>query len=892
MGPDKTAGLMARPLIATKLHVPTPRRRAIERPRLWDLLDRGSNARLTLVSAPAGFGKTTLLAEWLAQPSIQGQAIAWLSLDEADDDPTLFWPHVVSALQAALVKAGSDVPAFPEATLPDDAFIAILLNQLTELERPVILILDDLHVVEHPDIHARLATFMDRLPSNMRVVISTRADPPLPLARLRVRGDLVEVRAADLRMTRDEIAAYLNDSMGLSLSPAELATLEQRTEGWVAALQLAVISLQGRSDTSAFIAGFAGSDRYVVDYLVDEVLQRLPDDIRSFLLTTSALRRLSEPLCDAVLEEAGTARALLDRLERQNLFLVALDDQRQWYRYHHLFADVLNSRLSTEQQGERPAVHRRASEWFEQNGERAEAIHHALAARDYEWAAELLERLVPDMRRNRQEGLFRTWMKPIPEEIIRTRPRLGLGYVGVLVSLGAFEGIEDRLRDVEEHDLSGSLRAGVELYRSALAQVRGDLGAAAEHADRVLDLAPLDDHLVCAGAAGFLGIMRWSAGDLDAAVDYWTQCREGLRSAGHVADVLGATIALADILSTQGRLMEAMRLCQDAIDLATTDGHAAVRGVADVHASLSLLHLERGDLDTAQEHLTKCLELGDLYGLPQHPYRSRVAQARMDVARGNLQDALAELHEAERRYVSDFFPNVRPIPARIARVHVALGQINEADRWARSAGVALDDELAYAREYEHITLARLLLARGDMKPAFPFIQRLKQSAEAGGRWASLIKICILEALAHKQADQPPAALDALRRGLELAAPEGYARPFLDEREALAGLLKIAAKREISPSFVRRLVEEKNLPCTPEAASHPDLIEPLSDRETDVLRLLRSDLSGPEIARELAVSLNTLRTHTKNIFEKFGVNSRRAAVRRAEEMQLFSRSGGR
>ena len=893
---DKTAGLMASPLIATKLHVPNLRPRLVGRPRLRNLLDRGLDARLTLISAPAGFGKTTLLAEWLAQASQDDLAVAWLSLDEVDDDPALFWSHVVATFRAAFARTGETFPDLSGATTPDDAFIALLLNELTELQRPVVLVLDDLHVVQHVDIHAKLAVLVDYLPSNVRLVISTRADPTLPLARLRARGDLVEVRANDLRMTPDETTAYLNGLMELSLSPADLATLGHKTEGWVAALQLAVISLRGRSDASTFIEGFAGSGRYVVDYLVEEVLQRLPDDIRGFLLRTSLLRRLSAPLCDAVLEAPGTTRTMLDRLERQNLFLVPLDEQRQWFRYHHLFADVLNSHLSIEQQGERPAIHQRASEWFESHGERAEAIHHALAAEDYEWAAELLERLVPDMRRNRQEGAFRAWMKPIPEEIIRARPRLGLGYVGVLASLGDFEGIEDRLRDVEEqlgeHDPSGSLRAGTELYRSALSQVQGDLGAAVEHAGRVLQLAPPDDHLVRAGAAGFLGIVAWSKGDLDGAVEYWTQCREGLRSAGHVADVLGATIALADILTTQGRLTEAMRICQDAIDLATIGGRATVRGVADVHASLGLLHLERGDLDPAQENLAKGLELGDLLGLPQHPYRSRVVQAHVDMVRGNLQDALAELHEADRRYVSDFFPNIRPISAIIARVQIRLGQLDDAERWAVGAGVTADDSPGYAREYEHITLARLLLARGDAKRVLPFIERLRQSAETAGRRTSIIEIGVVEALAHRQAEQPTQTLDALGRALELAAPEGHARPFLDELEALAGLLKVAAKRGVAPTLVRRLIAEEDAAQRQARTRHPDLIEALSDRETDVLRLLRSDLSGPEIARELAVSLNTVRTHTRNIFDKLGVNSRRAAVRRAEEMQLFDRSGGR
>jgi LuxR family maltose regulon positive regulatory protein len=412
----------------------------------------------------------------------------------------------------------------------------------------------------------------------------------------------------------------------------------------------------------------------------------------------------------------------------------------------------------------------------------------------------------------------------------------------------------------------------------------------------VLELAPLDDHLGRAGAAGFLGIVSWSEGDLDRAARFWAECRAGLLGQGHIADVQGTTIALSDILMTQGRLNEAARICEEALALAMDGGRPTVRGVADTHASLCTIHLERGELDAAREHLARSAELGEIFGLPQFPYRSRVAQARLEIAEGSLDSALLHLREAERRYVSDFFPQVRPIPAITARAAIRLGRLEEAGKWARDAGVNVDDAPNYLREYEHITLARLHLAQASADAshaggALTLLDRLQAAAEAGGRWGTVVEISILQAIAHRLLNNPPAALDAIRRALHLAAPETFSRPFVEEAESLSGLLKLVARRDGSTAFLDILLGGAAAP-SPVASRHPDLIEPLSEREIDVLRLLRSDLSGPDIARELAVSLNTMRTHTKNIFDKLGVNSRRAAVRRAEDMRLFDRERSR
>lgn len=884
---------MAVTLIATKLNIPVPRSRIVSRQRLHALVDRGLSTRLTLISAPAGFGKTTLLADWLAARERPDLAIAWLSLDATDNEAPIFWPHVIAALRAAGEASGKSLVDVPASMPPDQSFIALLLNQLAASQTPILLVLDDLHLVDHAGIHQQLAFLIEHLPGNVHIMITTRADPALPLARLRVRGDLVEIRSADLRFTADEAAGYLNDVMHLGLTAADAERLERKTEGWIAALQLAVLFLEGRDDASAFIDHFAGSGRYVVDYLVDEVLARLPDDLGDFLMTTSALRRMSPPLCDAVMEQPGSGRKMLDRLERQNLFLVPLDAHRQWFRYHHLFADVLRAHLSEAQAQALPEIHRRASNWFEAHGERPEAIHHALEAGDYEWAAGLIERAIPELRRHRQETQFRAWMKAIPDSLVRKRPVLSIAYAGVLVSLGAFEGVAERLLEAEAAitDLAhpAPLLAHVELFRTALAQVRGDVEAAAGHAQRVLDLAPPDDHLARAGAAGFLGIVSWSKGQLDDAASFWTVSRDGLSKQGYLADVQGTTIALADIRHTQGRLAEAQRLCEAARSVATDAGRPIARGIADMHASLALLHLDRHELAMARDHLDRCRELGEVWGLPQYPYRSRVAWARLEMAEGRAVAAIEHLQDAERRYVSDFFPNVRPVPAQIAQFNIRIGQLDQADDWARQQAIGPDDPLTYLHEFEHVTLARLFIARGDsgsVAQAVRLLGRLAEPAERGGRRRSLIDIHLLAALAHQARHNSTEALDALRLAIALAEPEAIRRPFLDDAAVLAPLLKHLSKREASSVFVHSLTSGVEVAAP--ARDHPNLIERLSDREVDVLRLLRSDLSGPEIANELTVSLNTLRTHTKNIFEKLGVNSRRAAVHRAEVLQLFAR----
>jgi LuxR family maltose regulon positive regulatory protein len=911
----------AGPLLETKLYVPTLRRGLVARPRLSERLSHGAQSKLSLISAPAGFGKTTLLTEWLAAAPADERSTAWLSLDPSDNQAASFWPYLIAALRTVAPDVGATALALLESPQPPiEAVLATLLNEFSALPNDFVLVLDDYHAIDAREIQDGMTFLLEHLPPHMHLVIATRADPALPLARLRALGELVEIRAADLRFTPDDAAAYLNEVMGLDLAARDVAALEGRTEGWIAALQLAALSMQGRDDVARFIAGFAGDDRYIVDYLVEEVLQRQPEDVRSFLLQTSILARLSGPLCDAVTGQDG-GKAMLEALERGNLFLVPLDDRRRWYRYHHLFADVLRAHLVDEQPDDVPDLHRRASEWYEHNGAPSEAIRHALTGEDFERAADLVEIAIPAMRQARQEATARRWLEALPDELIRVRPVLSVHYAGALLIGGQLEGTEARLQDAERWlDAKADAREGPEatstamvvvdkeefrrlpgaiaIYRAAQALALGDVAGTVTHARRALDLVAEDDHLGRGAAAGFLGLTYWRSGELEAAHRSWADAIASLQTAGHLSDAIGCAIALADIEIAQGRLREAMSTYERGLQLVTEQGAPVLRGAADMHVGISELFRERNDLEAASEHLLTSRELGDENGLPQNPYRSRVAAARIRQAEGDLDGALELLAEAERLYVGDFSPNVRPIAALKARVWIAQGKLSDAGGWAQEHGLSAADDLTYVQEFEHISLASVLLAQGihdgadhTIVEAADLTERLLGAAEDGGRNGSAIEILVVQALARHARDDLTGAIASLDRAVALAEPEGYVRGFMDEGPRMAALLKLAAKRRNGPGYVRRLLAAVVTAEGRPTGGQP-LIEPLSERELEVLRLLQSDLDGPDIARELVVSLSTVRTHTQNIYAKLGVNSRRAAIRRAAELELLSRTRDR
>ncbi|MNO14883.1 HTH-type transcriptional regulator MalT [compost metagenome] len=899
------------PILAAKLYIPVSRTKVVPRPRLINRLNGGLERKLTLISASAGFGKTTLVSEWVAGC---GRPAAWLSLDEADNDTTRFLTHLVAAIQTVAVNIGDDLMSALKSPQPPsiEVFLTVLLNEISALPYPFVLVLDDYHSIDAEAVDTALGFLLEHLPTQMHLVIATRENPQLSLGRLRARGHLTELRDADLRFTPGEASVFLREVMGLSLTAGDVMALDTRTEGWIAGLQLAALSMQGREDISAFIQSFTGDNRYIVDYLAEEVLQRQPEEVRSFLLQTSILDRLYGPLCDAVTgQEKGNMR--LESLERGNFFIVPLDDKRHWYRYHHLFAEVLSAHLRAEHPGLAATLHRRASTWYGQNGSTAEAIRHSLAAGDLIRVAELIELAWPDMRRQKENAAVLNWLQQLPDALIHDRPVLCVVYAWALLAGGELVAALDRLGDAErwlEVPVEGNeqperltemivvneeefrrLPCSIAVYRAAHAQALGDLPNTVKYARQVLGLVTEDDHLPRGAATALLGLASWTSGDLETAHRTFADGIASVQLAGNISDATGGVIALAAIRITQGRLRQAMRTYEQGLQLASEQGDHVLRETADIYVGMSELSREHNDLPAASQYLLRSKEHNENIRFPQNRYRWCAAMARIREAEGELEDALALLNEAERIFKKDFFPNVRPIAALKTRVWVKLGWLDEAFDWVREQNLSAKDDLSYLREFEHITLARVLLARYKNERAdcwlievMELLERLLQAAEEGKRQGSVIEILVVQALAHHTAGNSPAALVPLERVLKLAEPEGYVRIFVDEGPPMAALLEAAVKQGIAPNYVRYLLSAFNE--AKERTPVKDMvIEQLSERELDVLRLLKSELSGPDIARELKVSLNTLRTHTKNIYDKLEVNNRRAAVRRAEELHL-------
>ncbi|HET9911360.1 MAG TPA: tetratricopeptide repeat protein, partial [Anaerolineales bacterium] len=648
---------MPAPILATKLYIPPPRPGVVPRPRLIERLNEGlaMGCRVTLISAAAGFGKTTLVSEWIStltsDPSPSGRwtgmRAAWLSLDEGDNDPSRFISYFVAALQTIKAGIGEELlTALPAShyQLPQaETILTALLNEISVIPENFLLILDDYHSIDSQPVDQALAFLVEHQPPQMHLVIATREDPSLPLARLRVRGQLTELRATDLRFTPAEAAEFINRMMGLHLSDGDVAALESRTEGWIAGLQMAALSMQGREDIASFIQAFTGSHRFVLDYLAEEVLQRQPEHIRSFLLQTSVLDRFCASLCNVVTTRED-AKEILDTLERRNLFLIPLDDQRQWYRYHHLFAEVLTTHLLETQPEQVSSLHQQASVWYERNGLRSDAIHHALAAKDFEGAAGLIELAGPTTEDvSIQSVTWLGWVKRLPEELIRARPVLNVWYAYALLGRGEMEAAESRLKDAEQLLVSAdtikaqlgtssvemvvvdkeqfkSLSATIAISRAYIAQTLGNIPDTVRYASRVLELTEADPFRH-SQASMMLGLTHWASGDLEAADRVFADYTMKLRTSGNIPDAISTSVVLADIRLALGHLHEAIITIEHLLQFVMDHSEPISPETADLHRELSELYLEQGNLEAAAQHLQRSQELGEKAQSPVSRYR-------------------------------------------------------------------------------------------------------------------------------------------------------------------------------------------------------------------------------------------------------------------------------
>lgn len=825
-------------ILHTKLYTPQPQPDLVSRAHLDDKLNQGLYRKLTLISVPAGFGKTTLVSAWTA---CSDRPIAWLSLDEGDNDSTRFLIHLVAALRTVALNIGERVSELLQSPQPApiESILTTLLNEINTAPGNFTLVLDDYHVIDAKPIDEALTFLLEHLPPQMHLVITTREDPSLPLARLRARGQMTELRATDLRFMSSEAAIFLNQVMGLNLSEEEIAALETRTEGWIAGLQMAALalqglSMQGRSETATFIQAFTGSHHFILDYLVEEVLQRQPERVRSFLLQTSILDQLSGLLCDAVTGQTDS-RGVLETLERSNLFVIPLDDQRQWYRYHHLFAEVLQAHTMAEQPDLIPALHQRASVWYEQNDLPAAAIRHALAAQDFARAADLIELARPGIEKGYRDMMLRGWVKALPDELVRTRPVLNVGYALALLDAGELEAAQPRLQDVEQWletttDLSEqqqssssemvvvdeaqfrSLPASIAIARTWYSQASGDIPSTVKYAQQALDRLPEEDHLRRGQMTGFLGLAYWASGDLEAALRTLLNAEALTQKAGTILDTIAGVFVGADILVALGQLHEAVRLYEHALQLVTEHGEPMPLGIENVYSGLSELHRERNDLAAAAQDLVMSKTLGERVGERIWRCRWCLAQARLKEAVGDLDGALDLLNEVEGLYIRNPLPNVRPIAALKTRIWIRQGRLTTALGWVRERGLSVDDDLSYLREFEHITLARVYIALykrdgvdSSICETMGLLERLLNAAEEGGRMGSVIEILVLQALAHKAQGNVASALVSLERALTLAEPEDYVRIFVDEGPPMAQLLLEAADRRIMPDYTGMLL---------------------------------------------------------------------------------------
>jgi LuxR family maltose regulon positive regulatory protein len=883
---------MSTPLLTTKLYIPPLRPSLVSRPRLVRRLDAGVQAGhcLTLVSAPAGFGKTTLVGEWAQgrREATSPLPVTWISLDEGDNDPVRFLTYLLAALQGIdpdLGQAAQSLLGAPQLP-PVDALMTLLINDIAAVPSPFVLVLDDYHLIRAPLIHDALTFLLEHPPPRMHLVLTTRRDPPLPLPRLRVRGQMTEIRAQDLRFTAEEAAAFLNQALGLTLAPEIVTALEARTEGWIAGLQMASLSMQGKpaERVADFVTAFSGSDRHVIDYLAEEVLARQPGDIRDFLRQAAILDRLTAPLCDAVTGR-DDSDAVLNQLERAGLFLIPLDAEHTWYRYHRLFADFLRTEIDLQHA---PALHIEAARWFETNGLLPEAAEHALASGDMDEASRIVILAAGQALIDGALVTLLGWVDALPDEVVRSNPDLATLKAWALCLTGQVEAGSSYARSAE-----GCLPGdGDPLRRGRLVSLRcyaADIHDVLQLARQALDLIGDADPFARSGTLFMLGDAQDAVGNVSEAIQAF---REALHLGERYHNRLVAAMAtghLAFSLNSQGRRREAVALCQRAIGQTVDAQGRPLPLVSLIYVALGTLAHEADDLVEARRHLEQGLELGRQSAATRVILCAMEELAQLQHAVGETEAALAAIQEAHRLAVqAGEFERIRTSAAAEAALQLHIGNVHATERWASSADLPIAHPPDLARKYEYPVHVRLLLAQGRPEEARALLVKLERLAEEGDRRRSLITIFIQQALAEQMLGHQAAARSALEKAVRLSAPEDYRRAFLDEGPLVAGLL--ARLEHVAPAFVDHLLMAFRIRAGRDVSSAVagplSLIEPLSEREIQVLRLLAAELSGPEIAEELVIAVSTVRSHVKSIYAKLDVHSRYEAVQRAKVLGLL------
>ena len=906
----QTSSVQRDPLLATKLHVPRPRTQLVHRSHLIERLQQGMERTLTLVSAPAGFGKTTLLAQWLAE---RRTIVAWLSLEAEDNEPIRFFSYVLTALQTLHSQLGTIARALLEASqgTPVEYVLTVLTNDILEHSTgDFALVLDDYHVIEADTIHRGMAFLLEHLPPQMHLIMATRADPPLPLARLRARGQLTEVRAADLRFDANEASGFLHTVMGLDLPAPAVAALERRTEGWIAGLQLAALSLQGRTDISAFLSAFTGSHRFILDYLSEEVLSHQSAVVQSFLLSTSILERLSGPLCDVVTGQQE-GQATLAALDQANLFVVPLDDERHWYRYHHLFAEVLSNRLQQTDPSLVPQLHLRASAWYEQQGLFVEAVQHALAASDVERAADLIEHIDVGSWAGFGEHVYRVldWLERLPDALVRIRPLLCIAHAVALMFTNQLREAEARLQAAErclEAGVSAEqarmLRGQVLAIRGNIARYTGDLVHCVVLSQQALHLLPEVEMTTRPIARMNAAHAFLVSGDVTArperlAADTVTS----MRATGTPSGTLRSLTTLARLQVVQGRLRQAAATYEEAARVAPArESLQALVGSPAYYFGLGDVLREWNVLDVAEPTLSQGMELvrGSLTVGAEMVTLGYMTLARLQMARAEHNQALTTLdtftHLGQERSFASYL--IARGAAIRAHVGLAQGNLRAATSWVEQSGISTEnDDLGYLREREYLTLARVRIAQRREDPSASFYQntfqlldRLLQDAEAKARRSSILELLLLQSLAKEAQGERDEAFSRLKQTLSLAEPEGYVRLFVDEGAPMLALLRQARVRGIVPHYVAMLLTAFGEPMdAARLSSHSGaLIEPLTEREREVLQLLAEGASNREIAQRLILSVGTVKKYVYNICGKLGVQSRTQALARARALHLL------